>query len=76
MRKAIPPLRKYLGHDATVGLPELVNTDWMSSEWSAAEGDSGAEERTRLREAQNVPEGSWEIRTRVWVNPQVCNMDI
>lgn len=71
MCKAVPPLRKYLGYEATVGLPELINTDWVSSEWSAAECNPGAEERTRLRKAQDAPEGSWEIQTRLWVEPQV-----
>lgn len=59
------------GEEATVGLWESIQTDYMSSEHS----DSGAatkEEWDTVRKSQDAGDNAWEIRKLDWRSQKVC----
>ncbi len=73
MRRGAIPLRKYLGYAATVGLEDLIHTDWVSSDCSSGgESDEDPAERDHLRTAAHVPRGNCETRTTQWISKKVC----
>ena len=70
MRKAVVPMRKYLGYAATEGLSQLVQSEWEDGEYSS-QGETDPDERARLRAAANIPAGNLEQRPVAWKSNRV-----
>ncbi|KAI0687992.1 hypothetical protein C8T65DRAFT_700733 [Cerioporus squamosus] len=70
MRIASIPVRKYLGHEGTQGLCEVIQSTWEDSLWSS-EGEEHPEERAMFREVAAVSEGNWERYPRAWHSYQL-----
>lgn len=72
LRQAIVILRKYLGKENTIGLEEIIHSEWEDGEESAAADNEGSDERERLRRAADVGFGALERRAPAWTSSQVC----
>ncbi len=61
------------GEDVTVGLEELVQTDWQSSECSDS-GEVAEQEWLEFRKSHGGDPNGLEIRRKVWRSTQVISI--
>ncbi|KAJ3500581.1 hypothetical protein NLJ89_g9731 [Agrocybe chaxingu] len=68
MRRQIPAFRAAYGEEETVGVDELVLTDWISSEYSDNEGGAATQEDfdTHRNAAIGIGNEGWEVRRMAW----------
>jgi hypothetical protein len=73
MRTAFERFQSLYGEEHTVGVSSLVLTDYMSSEYSCADGGGASEGEWKGAQSRaGLGEGSLEVRQEMWRSVWVC----